>query len=207
MLDCDRTKELIWAYCEGSLDGETASLVERHLAGCAGCAREFRAAGATLRGLGSLERLEPAPDFLGAVWRRIDEREAAGRLRGLRPLWKWLSANRVAVAAGSLAFFLALVGVRYGLGDRGAPGTTPMDVAGEREAGGAASMKADNAYRDDYILRDIPEATPVVSSVEAGPQDTIETRFITRELVPPVPSSNTYVQPVVQPVSEDDTAF
>lgn len=203
MLKCDNVNELLWAYCEGSLDSETAARVKQHLSACEACACEHRAALATLQGLGSVEQIEPADDFLGKVWQKIDEREAARGFLGLGIVWAWLRANRTALAAGSLAFLIALVGVRYGLKGDGAP---QMEIAGEKDAG-AARMRADEDYRDDYILRDIPETTPVVSGFDAGGQDTIETRFITRDVVPPVPYSNDYIQPVVQPVSDDDSAF
>jgi hypothetical protein len=203
MLKCDNVHELLWAYCEGSLDSETGVRVKQHLAACADCAREHHAAMATLEGLRSLERIEPADDFLGKVWQRIDDREAARGAFGLGVIWRWVRANRTAVAAGSLAFLIALVGVRYGLDSEGPP---RMEVAGEKDAG-TSRVTADNDYRDDYILRDIPETTPVVSGFDAGSQDTIETRFITREVVPSVPYANEYIQPVVQPVSGDDSAF
>jgi hypothetical protein len=203
MLKCDNVHELLWAYCEGSLESETGARVKQHLSTCALCAREHRAAMATLEGLGKLSRIEPADDFLGKVWQRIDEREASQGLLGLGVVWSWLRVNRTVVVAGSLAFFIALIGVRYGLESAGPP---RMEVAGEKEAG-AARTTAESGYRDDYILRDIPETTPVVSGFDAGGQDTIETRFITRDVVPSVPYSNDYIQPVVQPVSDDDSAF
>ena len=202
-MKCDNVHEVLWAYCEGSLDSETAARVKRHLSACGACAREERAAMATLRGLKNVERIEPADGFLAGVWQRIDEREAARGSFGLGLVWRWLRANRMAVAAGGLAFFVALVGVRYGLEGEG---PAQMEVAGEREAG-AARTGTEEGYRDDYILRDIPETTPVVSGFDAGGQDTIETRFITRDVVPPVPYANDYIQPVVQPVSDDDSAF
>jgi hypothetical protein len=207
MLKCDNVKELLWAYCDGSLEGEAREQVRQHLCGCAACAGEHRKMSATLRGLESLERIEPAHDFLGKVWQRIDEREAARGAFGLGPVMRWLRSNRALVVAGSLAFFIALIGVRYGLEGTGTPGVPGVDVAGEREKGGAAATRAESDYRDDYILRDIPETTPVVSGFDAGTQDTIETRFITRDVVPSVPYSSDYIQPVVQPVSDDDSAF
>ena len=204
MLKCDNVQELLWAYCDGSLEGEARGQVKQHLSACALCAREHRAMAATLRGLKNLERIEPADGFLGKVWQRIDEREAARGVLGLGIVLRWLRANRAVVVAGGLAFFIGLVGVRYGL-DNGA--TPRVEVAGERESSGAARMTAEGDYRDDYILRDIPETTPVLSGFGAGTQDTIETRFITRDVVPPVPYSNEYIQPVVQPVPGDDSAF
>ncbi len=203
MLKCDNVHELLWGYCEGSLDGETAGLVKQHLSACPACAREHRAAMATLEGLRNFDKIEPADDFVGRVWQRIDEGHEARKLFGLGVVWKWLRANRTVVAAGGLAFLIALVGVRYGLDSYGPP---RMDVAGEKATGGAGAA-AGKDYRDDYILRDIPETTPVVSGFDAGGRDTIETRFITRDMVPSVPYSNDYVQPVVQPVSDDDSAF
>lgn len=204
MLKCDNVKELLWAYCEGSLEGETADLVRHHLSACALCAREQRAMAATLGGLKNLERIEPADDFLGKVWQRIDEGEARRGFLGLGTVLVWLRTNRTVVVAGGLAFFIALVGVRYGF-DNG--GTPRVEVAGEKENTGAARMTAEGDYRDDYILRDIPGTTPVLSGFGAGTQDTIETRFITRDVVPPVPYSNEYIQPVVQPGPGDDSAF
>ena len=208
MLDCENTKELLWAYCEGSLDSETSGRVKQHLRACAPCAREHRAMAATLGGLKNLERIEPSDDFLGKVWQRIDEREAARGALGLGILLRWLRANRTVVAAGGLAFVLALVGVRYGLDGTRTPGVPGVvDVAGERGSAGPAKMRAESDYRDDYILRDIQETTPVMSGLDAGGQDTIETRFITRDVVPSVPYSNDYIQPVVQPVADDGSAF
>jgi hypothetical protein len=158
---------------------------------------------ATLGGLENLERIEPSDDFLGKVWQRIDEREAARGLLGIGLILRWLRANRTVVVAGGLAFVIALVGVRFGLEGTRTPGAPPVDVAGERETAGTAEKRADSDYRDDYILRDIPETTPVVSGFDAGSQDTIETRYITRDVVPSVPYANEYIQPVVQPVSDD----
>jgi hypothetical protein len=200
MMKCDNVRELLWAYCEGSLDRETENSVREHLGACAGCAREYRTAAATLEGLRSLERIEPADDFLHRVWERIEEGERAGTAAGLAAVWRWLRANRAAVTAGALAFFIGLFGVRYGLERAGRP---DVEVAGER--GGMPAPEG--GYRDDYILREIPDVTPVVTGLEAGQQDTMETRFITRDVVPPVPYSNEYMQPVVQPVSNDDSAF
>lgn len=207
MLNCDNVKELLWVYCDGSLGGEECDQVKQHLSACAACSREHRAMAATLGGLNNLERVEPSDDFLGKVWQRIDERDAARGAFGLGLVLGWLRANRTVLVAGSIAFFIALIGVRYGLEGTRTPGTPGLDVAGEREEAGAAKMRAEGDYRDDYILRDIPETTPVVSGFDAGTQDTIETRFITRDVVPSVPYSNDYIQPVVQPVSDDDSAF
>ncbi|MGD9141107.1 MAG: zf-HC2 domain-containing protein [bacterium] len=207
MLNCENTKELLWAYCEGSLDSETSGRVKRHIAACASCAREHRAMAATLGGLKNLERIEPSDDFLGRVWQRIDEREAARGFLGLGIFLGWLRANRTVVVAGGLAFVMALVGVRYGLDGSRPPGAPGVHVAGERESAAPAGMRAESDYRDDYILRDIPETTPVVSGFDAGSQDTIETRFITRDVVPSVPYANEYIQPVVQPVADDGSAF
>jgi hypothetical protein len=151
---------------------------------------------ATLGGLQNLERVEPSDEFLGRLWQRIDEGEAARGALGLGIIWRWLRANRTVVAAGGLAFVIALVGVRFGLEGTGTPVAPPVDVAGEKE-------RAESDYRDDYILRDIPETTPVMSGFDAGSQDTIETRYITRDVVPSVPYANEYIQPVVQPVSDD----
>lgn len=204
MLKCDNVRELLWAYCEGSLDGDTRDRVKQHLACCALCAGEQRAAAAALDGLRNLDTIEPADDFLHRVWQRIDEREAARSLLGIGVIWRYLRNNRTAVIAGTMAFFIALVGVRYGLDRGGAP---QVEVAGDRDGGAAARMKAEDGYRDDYILREIPETTPVVTGLDAGTQDTIETRFITRDVVPSVPYSNEYIQPAVQPVSDDDSAF
>jgi len=203
MLKCDNVHELLWAYCEGSLDSETGARVKQHLSTCALCAREHRAAMATLEGLGNLSPVEAPDDFLGKVWQRIDEREASRGLLGLGLVWSWVRLNRNVLVAGSLAFFIALIGVRYGLQNDAPP---QMEVAGEKEAGAARTM-AESDYRDDYILRDIPETTPVLSGFDAGGQDTIETRFITRDVVPSVPYSNDYIQSVVQPVPDDDSAF
>ena len=204
MMKCDNVRELLWDYCEGSLDNETAARVKQHLADCALCRKEHHAAATTLGCLKKFETIEPASDFLNRVWQRIDEREAARGLLGLGVVWAWLRANRTVVVAGTMAFFVALVGVRYGLDGSGVP---QVEVAGESETGRTAEKAAEGEYRNDYILRDIPETTPVVSGIDAGTQDTIETRFITRDVVPSVPYSNDYIQPVVQPVSDDDTAF
>lgn len=207
MLKCDKVQELLWAYCDGSLEGEARDRVKQHLAACAACAREQCAMAATLRGLENVERIEPADDFLGRVWQRIDEREAARGVLGFGLILGWLRANRTVVAAGALAFVIALVGVRYGLEGPGTPGTPAVDVAGEKEGAVPDRTTSRGDYMDDYILRDIPETTPVVSGIGAGPQDTIETRFMTRDVLPSVPYANEYIQPVIQPVSDDDSAF
>lgn len=204
MLKCDNVRELLWAYCEGSLEGTARDGVEKHLARCARCAREHRAAAAALQALRNFETIQPADDFLHRVWERIDEREAARSLLGVGVIWRWLRANRTVVVAGSMAFFIALIGVRYGLDRGGAP---QVEVAGEREGGAEARIRTEGEYQDDYILRDIPETTPVVTGIDPGTQDTIETRFITRDIVPSVPYSNEYIQPAVQPVSDDESAF
>ena len=207
MQECESVRELLWAYCDGSLEAEARERVARHLAGCAACAREHRRAAATLHALGNLERIEPAGAFLDRLWRRIDEREAARGLGRLLPVLAWIRANRSVVVAGALAFFIALVGVRYGLDGVRGHGEPGVDVAGEGASGAPLRPAPDGGYRDDYILRGIPETLPVAEGFGLRAGDSIETRFMTRDLVPPVPYSNDYIQPVVQPVAGDGDAF
>lgn len=199
MMNCDSVHELLWAYCEGMLDDEAAEQVDQHIRACGRCRREHRAAAATLQALKGFAQIEPDPDLLHKVWQRIDQREAAGAELGLGYVWSWLRANRKVVAAGSMAFLVALFGVRYGLdySRSTAVGVSDEQRVAEEEAG----------YMNDYILVDVPETVPVSGDYRAEGQDTIETRFITREVVPTMPYADEYIQPVVESVSDDDSPF
>ncbi|MFH1767953.1 MAG: anti-sigma factor [Candidatus Omnitrophota bacterium] len=84
MKDCKHIQEYLSAYLDQALDKEKVSLVEEHLRVCEVCERELDNIRKISQVLGSLEKVEPPPDFLEKLHERIEKRKSLDRfLRGL----------------------------------------------------------------------------------------------------------------------------
>lgn len=68
-------KELLSEYLDKVLDSETASRVKNHLAICSECQSEENSLMASWALLGSLEAIEPSPDFRVRFWERVRAEE------------------------------------------------------------------------------------------------------------------------------------
>ncbi len=100
---CRRFTERFSEYIDGRLTAEARDELDRHLAGCASCARDFEGFRRAHEALCSLSVPVPGRPVLASVRARIRQEEQ--RRRALR--WRWLPAPALA-AAGLMAAFLLM---------------------------------------------------------------------------------------------------
>lgn len=123
-MSCPEPRELIHAYLDRELDLAASLEIERHLAGCASCTREYES-GKELRARIAAE----APRFAAPAKLRAALRPRAER----RPMW-WLA---VALPAALAAMLAALIVPWPGRG-------APPDLVDEAIADHVRSLMADH---------------------------------------------------------------
>jgi anti-sigma factor RsiW len=109
-MECGTARKMIVGKVDGLLPQEAQGELSAHLAACAACAAEERAASAVgplLRAWAGARAAENAPR-LDAMWTRvragIEERREEHRRRAWVPRWAWLPAA-LALAVLALLFY------------------------------------------------------------------------------------------------------
>jgi anti-sigma factor RsiW len=109
-MECGTARKMIVGKVDGLLPQEAQGELSAHLAACAACAAEERAASAVgpmLRAWAGARAAENAPR-LDAMWTRvragIEERREEHRRRAWIPRWAWLPAA-LALAVLALLFY------------------------------------------------------------------------------------------------------
>ncbi|MEO8450788.1 MAG: zf-HC2 domain-containing protein [Gemmatimonadota bacterium] len=96
-MNCDRCRDHLDAYRDGTLDLALRAEIEAHLAGCAGCTLEADAARAIGKAVSELPRtVLPRDDLWPAIQGRLKPRTARGT-----PQWGFLAAAVALVVASS----------------------------------------------------------------------------------------------------------
>ncbi len=71
-MNCERVKELLNEYVDGTIDAQLKELVEEHLSGCSNCAQELNSLKAYLETVGSLEKVDAPENFLKSVNEKLE---------------------------------------------------------------------------------------------------------------------------------------
>ncbi|HEV8341620.1 MAG TPA: zf-HC2 domain-containing protein [Candidatus Binatia bacterium] len=83
-MNCQEARELSSEYLDQRLAPAQVSLLEEHIEACPDCERGIEALRTTISLIGSLDAIEPSPDFLDQVQRKIDKQGKPWRV------WAWL---------------------------------------------------------------------------------------------------------------------
>ena len=105
-MKCAQVVRMFGAYWDDEITQAEREWVDAHLASCASCRKEYEAFARTLEVMGSLPRIEPAPDLVERVLARARRASPApDRVPAASRPWVPVTAAAVAVAvlAGSLA--------------------------------------------------------------------------------------------------------
>jgi anti-sigma factor RsiW len=150
-MECERFKELVEDYLDGTLPQVQREAVERHLAECGPCAEEFAFARMLTSDLGQITFEEPTPELTDKILQRLPGR----RLRFLLP-WG-LSMGEVAYAAAAifLAAIFSILFARY----------VPFDVLSHRInsfSAAAEELPALGAALNEQILALIQHPEPLI---------------------------------------------
>ncbi len=155
-MKCTELKEHLALYADGSLKGEEALGVQRHLEGCPSCREDLEG----LKGMLGLLKAVPEPPVPGKLHRHImagirEERERAKRKRAGR----WFGMPRT-LAAAAAVFLLFFAGGNLYL-------TAPLMSGSTRSDYGLLESQ-DAQPRDDVaVAGELPEA-------EAGEDKAVE---------------------------------
>jgi hypothetical protein len=110
-MDCDEIKDLLSAYVDDLLKGESRALVEEHLSSCKACEQEWVSLKALVRELGSLESVEPPKDFLDQLNERIEGRSWFPKI--LATLFKPMRVKIPLEFAGAVAVAILVFAVLH----------------------------------------------------------------------------------------------
>ncbi len=80
-MNCKEAKELFSDYLDRRLTLSRLALIREHIKICSACAGELEELRETVAMIGSLDEIEPEPDYLAQVNRKIDGGSIASRLR------------------------------------------------------------------------------------------------------------------------------
>ena len=141
-MECRETQTLLTAFHDGELPAVERVRVEEHLRGCPECA-------ARLADLARADRAAGVPDPGPAYWDRFNTRvmdrvarEADGpRVTVLRPKGGWVRQQLRYLVPAAAAAALAVMVVRYGGIDSGAPTPTVPPAVSERAAPDSAGER------------------------------------------------------------------
>ena len=73
-MDCAAILELLSEYIDGTLDAQTRTAVEKHIAICENCKQELSSLRAVVEELGALDPVKPPADFLEKIHERMETR-------------------------------------------------------------------------------------------------------------------------------------
>jgi hypothetical protein len=187
-MDCKRVEDLLGSICEGTLEGDLAGEVRRHIEACAHCASEKLAVVRTMEALRAFDRIEPSDDFSSRLWFRIDQLETSRSALWLTAIAAFVRRNRRVLVTCCTVFVVSLLGGVFMLRNMvGGPGVEMAERAGPVES---------------FVIREIPQ--PV-----AATQDTFFMHFVTgdRPAQPSGQAEDYVFRPVVKPVSDVGPAF
>ena len=145
--ECDRLRERLPEYADGSLTGPDSARIERHLTDCARCSAELRDLQTVIRAVRSVTPEEVPENLLPRLRRAVRERVPAPA--GVPRFWPRIVIP-AALAVGVVAVSFALISPRrLTSGERTAAGR----VVAEAPAGmtGAARLPAEGLARQDSI--------------------------------------------------------
>lgn len=106
-MNCNHARKLFAASWDDETTQAEREWLEGHFASCAACRAEYEQYARTLEVLGSLPRVEPAPDLPERVLQRVRRAESApDRMPATRPLWVPVAS----AAAAVVLFVVTLAG-------------------------------------------------------------------------------------------------
>ena len=111
-MNCRHARKLYAAFWDDETTQVEREWLEAHFASCAECRREYEQYARTLETLGSLPRVEAAPDLVDRVLQRVRRAETVpDRLPAGRPLWVPVASGIAAVALMTLTLLGPWLGV------------------------------------------------------------------------------------------------
>ena len=104
-MNCPQIQTELSAYVDGELPPSIRAEVEAHIEGCAACRKRLAELRKLAEGVAALPKLQPAPQFLAAVRRKIARGETPEQRNWIdllfRPVWVKVPIEAVALAADS----------------------------------------------------------------------------------------------------------
>jgi hypothetical protein len=79
-MDCAAILDLLSEYIDGTLDVQTRTAVEKHIAVCENCKQELAALRAMVDELGALDPVKPPEDFLEKIHERLETRSGLNKI-------------------------------------------------------------------------------------------------------------------------------
>ena len=73
-MDCAAIIERLSEYIDGTLDVQTRTAVEKHIAVCENCKQELASLRSVVEELGALDLVKPPADFLEKIHERLETR-------------------------------------------------------------------------------------------------------------------------------------
>jgi anti-sigma factor RsiW len=134
---CERALELLTARMDGEISPWRARRLDRHLAGCAGCAQELDSTARLFAALGGLQQTAAVPDRLERDTLRA-VRELAGAEAERRATRGWRAWFEVALPIASAATVL-LLAIRVTTGPLGETSGPPISGTAVRVAANGAA--------------------------------------------------------------------
>jgi len=170
-MKCARAVRLFGAYWDDETTQAEREWVEAHLASCASCRQEYEAFARSLELLGSLPRVEPAPDLVERVLTRARRVAPAPDLvpSAGRPWIPVTAAIALIVLAGTLA--APWLGLRTE--SRRDPGTSATAVRGPVQIGPGVPLTGPDRVPPAGQLLAGGEPHPVAGSQVAAVPDTL----------------------------------
>lgn len=212
-MNCNKTQELLWALCEGALDRDTAEALNGHVRSCESCRRELAGVRQTLGALKMAATIEPRADFQERLRQRIDAWEARRQVWWLTVVGAFVRRNRRLLATSAMAFVLALSGGLYVLHNALAPGPVLIQQAATPPSAPSEGTGYEGivpvAANQNFVMREIPYQSQMVTIIRKEGADTVYTRFPTREITPPrgLVRDNYIDGPAVTPVSTSEPIY
>ena len=102
-MNCPQIQTELSAYVDGELPPSIRAEVEAHIEGCAACRKRLAELRKLVEGVAALPKLQPAPQFLAAVRRKIAHGETPEQKNWIdllfRPVWVKVPIEAMAVVA------------------------------------------------------------------------------------------------------------
>jgi anti-sigma factor RsiW len=114
---CQERNDLIGAYADGELDLSSSLEIEKHLAGCEGCAAALKNHQALRSALGGTSLYYDAPPRLNSRVRSAVRKQAKVSSLGLLNAWRWVAVAAPVFSTGILALVLVTISRTPSRGD------------------------------------------------------------------------------------------